>query len=769
MFGFDSAGVLVALVSMGALAIFVRRHLRSRSVSLTRIAAQRALLDNALRSIDDAVFITDSTGRISGLNPAAERMTGWSEAAASGVELNRVLITRRADSNEPEVLESPKPPRLLAVASREGVERMLEITDREGAEADVARLDSLLHAINEATPDHVFTKDREGRLTYANEATCRGLGRPLSELLGKTDEEFQPNAELAREIMATDQRIMRTGVAEMIDELVDLSEGARWFHSAKSPQRNSAGAIVGLTGVSRDITARKAAEAALVESEARFRTMADNAPVMIWVTNAVGECTYTNAQWAAFIGGTLGTDVPLATTVHPEDVERFRGLIEQLPRQCAARSQEFRVRRSDGRFRWMLCTATPRYDDLGAYVGAIGSMLDVEDRRVLEDDLRGLAADLSEADHRKDEFLATLAHELRNPLAPIRNGLEILRLSLPPNDTTERTRGMMERQLTQIVRLVDDLLDVSRISSGKLSLQRARFDLRGAITLAVESTSAAFAARAQPLVYAAAVEPIWVDGDRARLAQVVINLLDNASKYSPAHTMIWLSADLEGTSAVIRVRDRGHGIPTSMLTKIFDLFIQVDRSLERSQSGLGIGLTLVKRLVEMHGGTVGVDSDGAEQGSTFVVRLPVDASDHDELTDEAHGEGSPDTCRTILVADDNIDGAATLAAMLAAQGHRVEIAHDGLEAVALAQSLKPTVIVLDIGMPGLNGYEVCQRLRAMPWAEHATIVALSGWGQEDDRRRSREAGFDDHIVKPVDPSALSRLVRRVRSGPEPTP
>ncbi len=912
------SGILAAVaafVSFVAMLLLVRRNFSARAAALKETQAQRAYFEDTLRSIDDAVITTDERDRISGMNAAAERLTGWSEPEATGRVLSTVLVTRAATAG-PSPDDTQAVPctsaLLLVVTTRGGAERVVEqrrsairnaelarvgsvvvltdVTDRRNAQArleesehrlrsalriagmlaweldltssrvttsenagvllglrdgqelldmpsaltlchpadlgvlkmalsatietgatldtvcrivrpvdgairwvhiradvideaprrvvgtllditerrlaqdDIARLSTLLHAINDVTPDYVFTKDRDGRLTYANAATCRGVGLPFDEMIGKTDLEFQANQEHARVIMTTDQRIMQSGRQEMVDEIVDLPDGRHWFYSAKIPQRNAAGDVVGLIGMSRDITERKLVEEALAESEGRFRAMADSAPVMIWISDETGAFTYTNAQWRTFVGESADGSLALAELLHPDDSPRFVQMMRQLPMQRGTMTSEYRVRRADGRFRWVLCTATPRLSETGRFVGGIGSVLDIEDRKTLENDLRVLAADLSAADRRKDEFLATLAHELRNPLAPIRNGLEILRLALPPNDAVERTRGMMERQLVQIVRLVDDLLDISRISSGKLSLQRKRIDLRDALALAIESTSGSLETRRQRLLYSRSAIPIWVDGDLARLGQIFTNLLDNAAKYSSNDGLIWLSVHPDGDVVDVRVRDRGQGIPASMLHDVFEMFIQVDRTLERSQSGLGIGLTLVKRLVEMHGGSVRAHSEGADQGSEFAVRLPLMSDATLRLLDGVQPSHVPEVHRRIiLIADDNEDGAATLAMMLTARGHHVHTAHDGLSAVAMAEIVQPSLVLLDIGMPGLNGYEVCQRLRAEPWGEHVTIVALTGWGQEDDRRRSAEAGFDYHVVKPLDPASLEQLVGRTRA------
>ena len=374
--------------------------------------------------------------------------------------------------------------------------------------------------------------------------------------------------------------------------------------------------------------------------------------------------------------------------------------------------------------------------------------------------LRRNEKELSEADRRKDEFIATLAHELRNPLAPVRTGLQVLRLTHDAQ-TSLRTMDIMERQLGQMTRLIDDLLDISRITSGKVLLRVKRVSLKEIADVAVEAAMPMLDAGRQSLSVDLPETPLWLDVDPMRLTQVIGNLLNNAAKYSPEGGKIRLSARSDGDAVVIQVTDRGMGIPPDMLGQVFEMFTQVNRTLDRAQGGLGIGLALVRRLVEMHGGSVIAQSTGAERGSTFTIRLPAAVAP----SRQAHAD-APDTQapapvgRRILVVDDNEDGADLLAMMLSLSGHQTRTAYSGLEALATARDFRPEVVFLDIGMPGMNGYEVARQVRASPELNQAMLVALTGWGSEEDRRRSRDAGFDIHLTKPVEPGAIDDVMAR---------
>ena len=391
-----------------------------------------------------------------------------------------------------------------------------------------------------------------------------------------------------------------------------------------------------------------------------------------------------------------------------------------------------------------------------------GIVRDITERKQLERELRQRLADLAEADRQKNEFLAMLAHELRNPLAPMRNALHLMKMPGADGNVVKMSRDVMERQLHQLVRLVDDLLDVSRIIRGRIDLRREPVDLSVAVARAVETAQPVVDAHGHHLSVSLPDPPVLVEADPMRLAQVIANLLTNAAKYTEKAGQIFLGVAREGDEAVIRVCDTGLGISAAFLPHVFDLFSQGDRSLARSQGGLGIGLTLVRRLVEMHGGSVSAASEGAGRGSEFTVRLPALSK---ERTAEFLGAGtSPRTTaalqRRVLVVDDNVDAADSIAVILQMSGFDVRCVYDGLSVLQVADSYGPDVIVLDIGLPGMSGYDVARELRKRPRFRDTPLVALTGYGQDEDRRQSREAGFDHHLTKPVDPQALQTLIER---------
>jgi signal transduction histidine kinase/ActR/RegA family two-component response regulator len=367
---------------------------------------------------------------------------------------------------------------------------------------------------------------------------------------------------------------------------------------------------------------------------------------------------------------------------------------------------------------------------------------------------------LRDADRRKDEFLAMLAHELRNPLAPIRNGLQILQLDPSTTPDNRRVHEMMDRQVQHLARLVDDLLDVSRITRGKAELRKERVDLNDVLLRAAEAARPYIDARRHHLTLQQPGYPVWAIVDLTRMTQVVGNLLNNSAKYSEPKARITISLDAQDDRAIIRVRDTGLGIPQEMLPRVFELFTQVDRTLDRSQGGLGIGLTLVRSLVEMHGGTVHAASDGLGKGSEFTVTIPIIPADPVEAQSAMREQNRCETKFKILVVDDHPDAGDSLAMLLRIAGHKVEVVQTGEKALSVAREFAPNVAVLDIGLPGMNGYELAARLRIEPYGASMLMIALTGYGQDDDRRRTREAGFDYHLTKPANPNELASLLAR---------
>jgi PAS domain S-box-containing protein len=409
-----------------------------------------------------------------------------------------------------------------------------------------------------------------------------------------------------------------------------------------------------------------------------------------------------------------------------------------------------------GERRWIVWSNTALTGPAGRVELVVATGIDETERKRAEEALR-------EADRRKDEFLAMLSHELRTPLAPIRNGLHVLRLTGGPGPAATALE-MMDRQMQHLTRLVDDLLDVARLTRGKIRLDRRPVDLAEVVTRAVEAARPLVEARQHELTVSLPAGPLPLEADPLRLAQVLTNLLHNAAKFTPEGGRLTLSAVVAGAEVVVRVRDNGVGIPAAVLPHVFELFAQADQPLDRSEGGLGVGLTLARSLVEMHGGSVAAHSDGPGRGSEFVVRLPLREGPGPGAGPAGEERGTAPGARRVLVVDDNRDAAESLAMLLRATGHEVRTAHAGPAALEAARAHRPEVVLLDIGLPGLDGYEVARRLRAEPGFKGALLVALTGYGQDEDRRRSQAAGFDLHLVKPVDLATLQDALSRAGAG-----
>jgi PAS domain S-box-containing protein len=530
----------------------------------------------------------------------------------------------------------------------------------------------------------------------------------------------------------------------------------RWVIDSAAPRFGADGRFLGYVGSVIDITDRRRAEEQLRESEKRLRTIIEQLPAGVGVADKSGSWTLSNALMERYLP--KGIPSPL-----PEHEPRWRAWNEQggpleaaqwpgnraLHGETVVPGVEARYTDDEGRELWMRVSAAPLRDDFGEVMGASVVVQDVTQERSAEHALR-------EADRRKDEFLATLAHELRNPLAPLRNSVQILRLARGDAEVVGHVYDMLERQVNHMARLVDDLMEVSRITRGKVDLRKESVNLSAVLRSAVETSRPLIDAAQQSLVVSLPDEPLTLVADPVRLAQVVANLLNNASKFTPQGGGIGLTAHREGSNAVVSVRDNGIGIPTAMLPRVFDLFTQVERPYDHTQGGLGIGLTLVRSLVELHGGSVEAWSEGPGKGSEFLVRLPLAVGEQSPV--HAHTDPLPVTPRRMLVVDDNPDAADSLRILLELLGANVAAVHDGAAALAALDTHKPEVVLLDIGMPGMDGYELARRIRSRADAPDVMLIALTGWGQEEDRRRSKEAGIDHHLVKPVDIAALERLL-----------
>ena len=493
-----------------------------------------------------------------------------------------------------------------------------------------------------------------------------------------------------------------------------------------------------------------------------LQAIIDRAPIPIAIAHDP-DCRFIFANRA--LSALMGTpkDANISLTPPPGEQPPYRiqqnGIdipSDQLPMQYAiahrtAMSNEIEIVRADGTVVYVQNDVEPLYDTHGQIYGCVSVCVDLTDRKLAEMGLR-------DADRRKDEFLATLSHELRNPLAPIRSAIEVIRLARGDQALVERARATMERQLLQLVRITDDLLDVARITQNKVQLRRERTDLRTVLQSAIEATRPMIDAQAHTLTVQQPDEPIWANVDFTRIAQALSNLLNNAAKYTEPGGQIAVVTSVDDNGAAITVRDTGIGIPSALMPRIFDMFTQLQAHRDRTYGGLGIGLTLSRRLVQLHGGTITASSDGPGRGSAFTIRLPIETTSQkpESRSDRAQSERREAGSR-ILIAEDSEDAAEMLSLMLGIKGHEVRVAPDGEQAVALATTFEPQIAFIDIGMPRMDGFEVARRLRER-LGRRVLLVALTGWGQDEDRRRSHEAGFDHHLTKPPEPEVLDELI-----------
>jgi signal transduction histidine kinase len=499
------------------------------------------------------------------------------------------------------------------------------------------------------------------------------------------------------------------------------------------------------------------------ELRARLRALADlvaRAPVPIAVAHDPACRLITaNDALARLLGVETGNNISLTPADGEQPPYRIQRNgrdvpVKELPMQYAVAhrthlANEIEIVRADGSVLYVQNDVEPLYDRQGRVCGCVSVCLDMTEQKQIESVLR-------EADRRKDEFLATLSHELRNPLAPIRNALEVMRRAGDDPALKERALAIMERQLQQLVRLTDDLLDVSRITRNRIELRRDRIDLRNVLRSAIETVEPLSDAAGHSIVVDLPESGVWVFGDFTRLAQAFANLLNNAVKYTDRGGSIAVAASIDADEAVIAVSDTGIGIDPAVLPRIFDMFMQAEQGVARPRSGLGIGLTLARRLIELHDGRIDVRSGGPGEGTTFFVRLPiVNVVADPKGVAASQGEAGP-SCR-VLVAEDIPDAAEMMRLMIRFMGHEVRIAADGVEAVEMAREFDPQIALLDIGMPRMDGYEAARQIRAA-MGGRVVLVALTGFGQEDDQRRAYEAGFDRHVTKPAEPDVLEELI-----------
>ena len=608
--------------------------------------------------------------------------------------------------------------------------------------------------------DAVITTDLAGRVTFLNPVaesltgwTQEAVGQPLGSVVRIINEESRQPVEIPTVEALRDDHTVKLASHSL---LIAKDGTERSISDSAAPITNDKGKVAGVVLVFRDITERRKIERALDKALAYaddiITTLRE--PFVVLDINLRIK-TANRAFYDTFRVSKEETENRLVYDLGNGqwDIPGLRKLLDEV----LSRNQsvhDFEVEHSFpelGR-KTMLLNARPFPPD-SKHPELI--LLAVEDVSAL----RERADELAEVSRHKDEFLATLAHELRNPLAPISNSVHYLGLDGLKERDVKMARAVINRQVAIMVRLIDDLLDVSRISRNKLDVRKERVDLATVLESAVESSRPLLQQCGHELTISLPSEAFPLDADPIRLAQVFLNLLNNAAKYTNHGGQISLSARREGSDVVVSVRDNGIGIPRDMLSSVFDMFTQVDRSMAQSQGGLGIGLTLVRRLVEMHDGSIEARSDGPNQGSEFVVRLPLLISPPNKKLAGRDGPGAKRLSHgRILVVDDNRDSADSLAMLLRFKGNDIRTAHDGVEALEVAEMFHPEIVLLDIGLPKLNGYDVARRIRQQPWGRDVLLIALTGWGKEEDRRLSQEAGFNFHLVKPVDLAALDELL-----------
>lgn len=730
---------------------------------------------------DDAILSKSLDGTILSWNPAAERLFGYSADEAVGKRID-LIIPRELLAEEERILRklragehidhfetvrvakggqrlqislSVAPVRNAAgqVVGASSIAR--DMSERRRTEEALRASEERYRALVESQAEMLCRFRPDGTILYANPAYARSLDTTPETLLEGNFWNFVPESDRAsvREML---DRLTPQAPEIQIENRFNTADGERWIlWTNRALAFDESGRLTEAQSTGVDITGRRRAEEALRESERRFKDLANNIDQFAWTCDELGQATWYNRRWHEYTGTDFDSMAGEGWRAvhHPDHVERVHSSLMRAVRSEQPWEETFPLRGKDGQYRWFLSRAVPIRDADGRVIRWFGTNTDITE-------LRELAQALRTADRRKDEFLATLSHELRNPLAPIANSLELLRQADDDPKMRASARDAIARQVSHLVRLVDDLLDVSRITRDRLELRLSRVDLGSVIRQAAELRESLPETGARKIECRLPDQAVVLEADPVRLAQILNNLINNACKFSAPDGIIRVTAELQGCDAVISVRDYGAGIPEDRIEKIFEMFTHYDPPVRSHEptGGLGIGLALTRRLVELHGGRIEVHSEGPGKGSEFVVRMPAMHRTEEPDVMEPVRPVSPANGRRILVVDDNVDNAESLSLLLRFKGFETAQAFDGEDALAQAQAFKPHVILLDIGLPKLDGREVCRRIRVEPWGRAMKIIAVTGWGQDADRRMSTDAGFDHHLVKPIQYSELEAVL-----------
>jgi len=728
-----------------------------------------------LEELSTGVLVTDDVGTVLAVNQIAARTLGYAPGVLLGsniVVLAPQLEAPARGAVKPEDVQRRRlrhkaGHRVLAerrTRARDGLVVYLLDERPAATPAPSPRRESAeqLRVVADAVPALLAYLDADARYVWVNESYQRWFGVPPESVRGRVCQELLGPAAWAA-LRPYVERALSGEEVTFEDRIPYKSGPARDIRASYVPHRDAGGRVCGFVALVNDISEIRAAEAALRRSEHMLEQSQSTAHVGSWeVTFPNGDHPDAELRWSTetyrIFGHAPGAVQPTQAlfygSIHPEDRERARATASEGLRQGGPFEKEYRIVRPDGSIRILHSWIRLEHDAAGKPIRMLGTVQDVTERKRAEHALK-------EADRRKDEFLAMLAHELRNPLAPILNAVEILESTRPEQpEITTKFRAVIARQVQHMKRLLDDLLDVSRVSQGKIQLRTERVELAALLAQAVEVSRPVLAEKRHQLSVTPARAPLPLEADPTRLIQVFANIINNAAKYTDAGGRISIASATEGSEAVVTIGDDGMGMSRELLARAFDLFVQETRSLDRAQGGLGIGLTMVRTLVRLHGGSVEALSDGPGRGTTLVVRLPL-------ATVQVGAPGEPPAPITtargelrVLVVDDNVDAAQALGRLLELLGHRVTMAYDGVEALAAADALRPDLVLLDIGLPGMDGHTVAARLRDAGHRD-AALVALTGHGQEDHLRSSTDAGFDHHLVKPVDFASLRQITAAV--------
>ena len=774
--------------------IEAKEALERKSEELTQ---QREWFHVTLSSIGDAVITTDTEAKVTFLNPIAEELTGWSLADASGRPLEEVF--RIVNENTRHPVQSPVGTVLregiivglanhTTLIGRDGQETPIEDSAAPIRDASGRTIGAVMvfHDVTERRRTERALGESEVRQNLAMEAgqmgawewmvaTGKVIWSPTLEAIhGKPSGSFGGSFDdVQREIHPEDRERVLAKIRESVERGGDYRIEYRiikpdgtltWIEARGKLFKDAQGNPERMAGVCMDISARKHTEDALRASEEFNRSIIESSSDCIKVLDLQGRLLSFEAG-LELLGITDPTPFVGAPWADFWAAEEDRVAAIEAVKTAAAGGEGHFVgffRTLHGEDKWWDVAISPILGGNGKPARLLAVSRDLTERRKMENSLVSQADELARADRSKDEFLAMLAHELRNPLAPLRNAAEILHIPESSSEECEHAQRIISRQLENMTRMIDDLLDVSRITQGKIELRRKPASLEAILTAATSVARSSISKRNQKLEVSLPSEPIFLNADGTRLEQVFINLLSNACKYGGDGCHIWLSAERAANvtppEVVVRVRDDGDGIAPEVLPRVFDLFVQATRSLDRAHGGLGIGLTLVSRLVKLHGGTIEARSEGLGKGAEFIVRLPtlLEAPQPTALRPAPAGSTTP---RRILIVDDNTDSAKSLATLQNRRGHQTRVAFNGPEAIATAAEFRPEIILLDIGLPGMDGFEVARQIRAMPTLARTFLVAMTGYASAADRADATAAGFDEHLVKPIDLETLRDWMR----------